>query len=279
VGVRSIKTGMLALACLSGLGLYFDRALAEAQSPPASKATASFSHDTKGHKALDCAKCHTISAAQIDVKKFPGHLSCTPCHNFALEFFAKPVAFCGICHEGRAVSKSQPAIFQFPKKSVRADFGLDFSHPSHIKPAADRAESSRCAACHQKAGPVNMTIETGHAACFKCHGEKPLAGPSMFDCGKCHRLGFPHAPRLFGVVREFRHADHDYEVRSIKKGEFRAVKAEDIMCYQCHQAVAHAARLDEIRLPEPSHCRECHNGRVGLPDALPQSVLDSLSKR
>ena len=120
---------------------------------PSLQSGASFPHDTKGHKALDCAKCHTISPGQIDVKKFPGHLSCTPCHNFASEFFIKPVAFCGICHEGRAVSKSQSALFEFPKKGVRTDFGIDFSHPSHIKPADDLAEMQQVRDVSQKGRP------------------------------------------------------------------------------------------------------------------------------
>lgn len=298
MGVRSIKTGMLALACLCGLGLYLYPDTSEAQSRPAvSRATASFPHGTRTHKTLDCAKCHTISPGQIDVKSFPGHLACTSCHNFAAEFFIKPAAFCGTCHEGRAVSRNQAALFEFPKKKIKTDFGMDFSHPSHIKPldSGNRAElmraagmganeSNRCSACHTTAAPgvaraQDVTIETGHAACFRCHDEKPLARPAMFDCAQCHRLGYPQAPRLFGVVREFRHADHDYDIRPKKKSEFQAVKAADLLCSECHRAVTAAARLDEIKLPEPALCTQCHNGKVGLPDALPRSILDSLANR
>lgn len=292
VGVRSIKTsvktGTLALACLCGILLYFNPASSEARAQsPASRAAASFPHETKGHRALDCAKCHSVSPAQIDVKGFPGHLACTPCHNFAAEFFIKPVAFCGICHEGRAVSRSQSALFEFPKRNLRTDFGMDFSHPSHLKPSPvglNANESNKCAECHRRVEPAaaraeDMTIETGHAACFRCHDEKPLVRPAMFDCAGCHRLGYPQAPRLFGVVREFRHADHDYDIRPKKKSEFQAVKAADALCSECHRAVTRAARLDEIRLPEPEHCRQCHNGKVGLPDVLPASILDSLAKR
>jgi hypothetical protein len=289
---------MLALACLCGLSLYFNPASSEARpSPQASRALASFPHDAKGHKTLDCAKCHTISPAQVDVRRFPGHLACTPCHNFAAEFFIKPNGFCGVCHEGRPVSRSQAALFGFPKSKVKTDFGMDFSHPSHLKPLPDgnrpavmraaglsAGESNRCAACHKAveqapAGARELTIETGHAACFKCHDEKPLAAPAMFDCARCHRLGYPRAPRLFGIVREFRHADHDYDIRPKKKSEFQAVKAGDVLCSECHRAVTKAARLDEIKLPEPGYCRQCHNGKTGLPEALPQSLLDSLANR
>jgi hypothetical protein len=48
------------------------------------------------------------------------------------------------------------------------------------------------------------------------------------------------------------------------------------LCRECHQSVVGAESLAQIKLPEENYCGQCHNGRLGLPDALDRSVLDSL---
>ena len=262
--------------------------------PSQAKERASFPHDKDRHKTLDCSKCHSVTTAEPDVKDFPGHASCTGCHNLALEAMTKPLLFCGICHEGRPSSRSRPALFDFPKPQVQTDFGSDFSHPSHLKPMPGQAlnpgtqasslQTPRCTDCHQRTQPVRagspeMTIETGHRSCFKCHGEQPVKPPSMNQCAECHQIGGPRSPDMFGLVKAFKHEDHEFEIRPRKKKEYPLTKAPDYLCSECHSSVVAADALDRIKLPDERYCSECHNNRLGLPEPLAQEVLDSLKKR
>jgi hypothetical protein len=269
------------------------------QKPSEAKAEAAFPHKSEKHSELDCAKCHTVASDKIEVKEFPGHGSCISCHNFADEMVKHANAFCGVCHESKPISKSQPALFQFPKPRTSSDFGYNFSHASHLKSQAVEVECARaegrqktgrrpqCADCHVRTGlesksATEMTIETGHAACFKCHCEEPRvrpAMPGMRDCVKCHQIDGARSPRLFNVVKTFRHGDHELDTRPKRKADLRKARAADYLCAECHQAVVAAASLNEIRLPEVASCSQCHNGKVGLPDELAKDVVESLKRR
>jgi hypothetical protein len=268
---------------------------------------ATFPHGKDKHKTLDCSKCHKIEPGNIDETRFTGHASCLGCHNLAVEDIMRPVTFCGICHNGRAVSKQQPALFKYPKEAGKTDFGIGFSHPSHLKPRTgatfNRAalnnpllnvsvlggDTPRCYDCHKPndlrgpnaPGPKTIEINTatGHPSCFVCHGDQPLARPAMSECAACHRLNGPRYPHYYGAVKDFRHPDHVYDTRPIIKAEARFPRPPDYLCSECHQSAARAVSLAEIRLPELQYCNQCHNGRLGLPDALSKEVSDSLSKR
>src|SRR5437016_9073862 len=103
------------------------------QIAPHSKESASYPHQSQKHQTLECSICHVLTPQEIEVKAFPGHDACISCHNFAVEGMTKSELFCGICHEARPVSKSQPALFQFPKRRLVSDFGDNFSHSAHLK--------------------------------------------------------------------------------------------------------------------------------------------------
>jgi hypothetical protein len=124
-----------------------------------------------------------------------------------------------------------------------------------------------------------MTVETGHRTCFKCHGEQPVKPPSMDQCAECHKLDGPHSPHLYNMVKAFKHEDHEFDIRPRKKKEYPLAKAPDYLCIECHSSVVAAKALDRIKLPEENRCAECHNGRLGLPDALAREVLDNLRRR
>jgi hypothetical protein len=248
-----------------------------------------------------------VTAAKIDENTFPDHPSCVGCHNLALEAIDRPVIFCGICHNGRPVSQNQPALFSYPKPGSPGDFGIAFSHPSHLKPiragtsggasainaggetqpvafVQRRSGTPTCFDCHKPvqrtgASPIQISTATGHPACFVCHGAAPVAQPSMFQCAGCHKLGGPKYPRLYGLVFDFRHSDHIYDTRPIIKGQISFPRPSDYLCSECHKSAARAVQLNEIKLPQENYCTDCHNGNVGLPDPLSRKVLDSLSKR
>jgi hypothetical protein len=274
-----------------------------------------FAHDQKEHRKLDCAKCHSTSQSdQPKVKEFT-HNKCITCHNFALEVFkqaaGRPGVFCAVCHDGRPMSKDQPALlarFPTPQKS---DFGMTFSHEAHrktlprdllIRPTEMQsgAFASRfkpgfvagCIDCHQLTVPVGPVVrdirtETGHAACFVCHGQQPEgarartseAFPYMGDCASCHLLGGPPSHDILGRVVRFKHQDHDLDTRPRRKGDLPASKSPDRLCAECHQSAVSAKGLDQITLPTQTYCSECHNGKVGLPDRLAKDVLDDLRTR
>jgi hypothetical protein len=264
-----------------------------------------FSHKSKKHSELGCAECHSLSRDKIEVKEFPAHNACVSCHNFAAEMMTPSGAFCGVCHEPAPISKSSAALLTFPQRKDASDFGYNFSHVGHLKPqpvetvcrqtsdapatpiAAQTGREPRCADCHKKTEPASkfsqeMTVETGHAVCFKCHCETPSAPavmPSMHDCAKCHQLDGPKSPRLFNVVGAFHHGDHELDTRPRKKADLRNLRPPDFLCAECHQSVAAATKLNEIRLPEVSRCNQCHNGKAGLPDALAREIVESLNRR
>jgi predicted CXXCH cytochrome family protein len=293
-----VKKSLLVLVI--SLGVYLRAELAPSAEQAVSKERASFPHSSKKHRELACTDCHTVSKAKPDVHEFPGHAKCISCHNFAEMVFTKP-AFCSICHSGRPISKAQPALFEFPKPQVPTDFGIGFSHVSHRRnlPEDIRIEQvrqgfiigqgPRCTDCHklQTARFPEMSIEKGHSTCFVCHGEIPASGrrkpakqfPYMNDCAECHQLDGPRSPQLYGIVPRFKHSDHDYEIRPIRKQDYVEVKAPDRLCSQCHSSVERATSLREIRLPEPTYCDQCHNGKLGLPDPLGKDVIESLQRR
>ncbi|HKV41984.1 MAG TPA: cytochrome c3 family protein [Blastocatellia bacterium] len=275
----------------------------------ATREAARFPHGKAKHRTLECSKCHMITAGKIDEDRFPGHAACITCHNFAVEALARPSTFCGICHDGRAISKNQPALFRYPKPVVGSDFGIEFSHVSHEKPEAQPAIVVRlplqevqvggmrqplCIDCHNGPGAglapssrmtqaqssvqPEISTATGHPSCFACHGEKPVALPSLNQCNACHKLDAPRYPRLYGIVRDFKHPDHVYDTRPVLKVDAAIPRAPDYLCSQCHDSATKAARLDQIRLPGTSYCNDCHNGNLGLPDPLEQRVLDSLKR-
>jgi hypothetical protein len=306
--------GLLGLAAMLGAAVSFgvkSSSALEFQVKPEretvlTREQAAFPHNKPKHKTLECSKCHKIEPGNIDETRFTGHASCLGCHNLAVEDIVRPVTFCGICHNGRAVSKQQPALFKAPKNTRAMDFGIAFSHPSHLKqrnnPGFTRAslnnpllnasvlggDTPRCDDCHKtndmiKPGPPNQRTPeigtaTGHPSCFVCHGEKPLARPGMSECGECHKLSGPQYPRYYGTVKDFKHPDHVYDTRPIIKAEVRFPRNPDYLCSECHQSAARAASLADIRLPEPQYCNQCHNGRIGLPDPLSKAVIDSLGR-
>jgi hypothetical protein len=244
---------------------------------------ASFPHNKPEHRKIECSKCHTVTVDRPNVDAMPGHSSCISCHNFAaMAFSTEPVMFCAICHNGRPGSKLQAALFRFPKPGIRGDFGNDFSHPGHLKPVEGRGSVPRCADCHQRlATPIGgreMSVQTGHTSCFKCHGEKPVKPPSMNQCAECHLIDGPRSPNLFRRVRGFKHADHELDTRPRFKKELQQTRVPDYLCSECHKSAALAENLGDIKLPEASHCNQCHTGKPGLPDPLAGEVLDSLRR-
>lgn len=263
---------------------------------------ASFPHNKPKHKTLECSKCHQVTAAKPSVTKFPGHNVCIECHNFAEAAVNDFSGYCGVCHSDVPASKDEAKLYPFPKRAGASDFGVAFSHPSHLKPFARPASPSatemipvsfvsasagqsgemvtpKCTDCHKavqrvSAGAPEKTLGAGHPACFTCHGAAAVKPPSMNQCAECHKLGQADAPQLFGAVKGFKHLDHEIDIRRRKKGQPLIVG--EALCIVCHSAASSAAKLSDIKKPAASTCRECHNGGIGYPDKLAASVEASL---
>jgi nitrate/TMAO reductase-like tetraheme cytochrome c subunit len=257
-----------------------------------------------GHEA--CIRCHT-NFAELALRE---------------AFGQSKVFFCSICHNGSPRSVRQPALFpKIPKPRGESDFGERFSHEAHRKnlenvqisaitsrqedlAARFKAnEQPNCVDCHSivkktSATTPDMTVEKNHSTCFECHGAIPASGrkysdPKKFpyanDCVACHRTALrnqPQSPRVFGIPR-FKHEDHDYEIRPIRKRDFVQMTAEqrrERLCIECHHTIEKAETLSEIKLPEPDTCARCHMNKaglpykegIGLPDALEGDVLEKL---
>ncbi len=275
--------------------------------PQSAKERASFTHGRSEHQR-NCNNCHRVTPQQVNVINFPGHAACASCHNFAGEYFRRGVAYCGICHTG----PSRTAIFNFQKKNEilksieRTDFFIDFSHFDHRKkelPAnfeiqriankppgisditINPGEVVKCTDCHKVIEPApvrgpELTIEKGHSTCFQCHGMRPETNalekfPYMNDCQGCHKVG-----KLAGMnlkdIAEFRHVDHQYDIRPRTKAQYREKRPSDFLCAECHKAVEQAKDLSQITAPTDENCAACHNGRIGQPDAVARDILDKL---
>ena len=109
MNVARIQLAVLGLATAMAVGYFVSSSRASASAVPPQQ-NSSFPHGKDKHKTLECSKCHSIAVSRIDVKEFPNHGACAGCHNLALESLAKPVIFCGVCHNGRPLSKSQSAL-------------------------------------------------------------------------------------------------------------------------------------------------------------------------
>src|SRR5262245_62042380 len=207
--MRSLKITSLVAALLLSFG---SRAAFVTPGAPSGQEAARFKHGIEKHRTLACAECHTLTTERIEVEAFPGHATCVSCHNLAGEAMTKPRAFCGVCHEARPATKSDPALLRFPRQGEEANltsaFRVRFSHPAHLKaqtadpacrataikqitlaiPAA-AGRTPLCTDCHQRTespATPEMTLETGHATCFQCHCDQPVkpsgqvAMPSMY---------------------------------------------------------------------------------------------------
>lgn len=259
---------------------------------------ANFPHNKPKHKTIVCSECHHVTPAEPNVKKFPGHIACIQCHNFAEMAINDFSGSCGVCHTDVPVSKEEAKLYQFPKRAAASDFGIAFSHPSHLKPfarplaaavatitpvafgARSNAQSGglvtpSCADCHKLAhnvaeGIPEMSLATGHPSCFACHGATAAKPPSMNQCAECHKLDAARAPQLAGVVKGFKHLDHEIDIRRRKKGQ--PVISGEALCVVCHASARNAARLADVRMPASTTCRECHNGGIGFPERLSAAV-------
>ena len=173
--------------------------------------------------------------------------------------------------------KPLPESFEFQPVTTR---------PAELPSAKLTAgQSARCTDCHQRikkanAGENELTIEKGHSTCFQCHGMKPESGargnfPYMNDCKDCHAIGGSKASHL-AQIREFSHADHEWDIRPRRKIDYQVKRSPDFLCVECHKSVDQAKQLADIRMPDESSCSTCHNGRLGLPDVLARDLLDKL---
>jgi len=264
----------------------------------------------------DChisAKEKPTRTDQPTAKDFP-HNACIRCHNFAAEFFKSALGqssrFCAVCHESRRISRTDKALRPgvFPRPQI-SDFDDAFSHKAHrkalpagfyIEPISNPSfgfqfkpgENPRCTDCHEqnKKAPqdkMDIRTESSHRTCFVCHGAAPdfrrmeEKFPYSTDCQVCHELsGFERSARslsLFGNIRDFRHGDHDIDIRPKKKSDFPLPTAPDRLCSECHKPIEQVEKLNAIRLPEAGYCNTCHiDRRPGLPGRLTDEVLNKL---
>jgi hypothetical protein len=247
-------------------------------------------------------------------KDFP-HNACIRCHNFAAEFFKSAFGggsrFCGVCHEARRISKAdkalRPGVFPRPRIS---DFEDAFSHKAHrkalpsdlrIAPVSNppygsqftAGASPRCTDCHQQvkramASAREFKTEESHRACFVCHGgaaaePRRVAAdefPFENDCKVCHELSMagagPGRQSLLGSIKDFRHDDHDIDIRPKKRSDFPLPTAPDRLCAECHK-IEQVEKLNAIRLPQAGYCDTCHiSKKPGLPDKLSEEILNKL---
>lgn len=260
--------------------------------------SAAYSHLHPKHVSLECRGCHSLKPDEADIHEMPGHATCTACHNFAAEAVKRAENFCGECHTSTEASQEHPALYDFPKQHSSHDFGDLFAHLAHKNAgAATRCEApgtssqSQCADCHAPvvaaaAQQPDVQMEASHTFCFACHCQNPRGytearknlNPSRQDCAVCH-VEREAALTSFADVRDFRHADHLFDTRPLRKDIGPVSHDADVLCVECHRTAALSLHLSDVRQPEAATCRSCHTGRPGLPDLLPADLLSFPEKR
>ena len=187
------------------------------------------------------------------------------------------------------------------RKTIKLEF---YDPPSQYK--VDLNVDPRCNECHVRTQELKnvptqmqqgqeMLVEKGHSTCFQCHNmpdgveRRPASGkkfPYMNDCAECHERtsGKERRERVefYNRVPEFRHADHEFDTRSILQQNRAAYKQheqqKDFLCIECHEEVKKSTGLADIRYPREAKCDDCHNTnrQPGLPDDLKGDVRTKL---
>lgn len=256
-----------------------------------------------------CIRCHNFAAEFFKSALGQPSRFCGVCHeprrisrgDKALRpgVFSKPkISDFEDAFSHKAHRKTLPADFRVAPIS-NPPFGSQFNpgtsprctdcHAQTKQPAARRSEDdSRPAADRIPIKSVEFKTEKGHAVCFVCHGGAPTEPrrmsaetfPYANDCKVCHEPqtgGASGQKSLSGSIKDFRHDDHDLDIRPKKRSDFPLPTAPDRLCSECHKPIEQGEKLRAIRLPEPGYCNTCHiSRRPGLPDRLSEEVLNKL---
>ncbi len=228
---------------------------------------------TNKKRKLVCADCHQLDLKRQAANIRPGavgHKPCIECH--AKQFYVdKPLRICAVCHRTAEYKAKNPADVPYVTTAYRSQFGLAFSHRSHLTPDGHIGGVNReypfqlnCEFCHPLAtGGVKRQTPT-HAQCFVCHATPAPAALSvltaaernflprvivrMDQCQWCHTsAAMEPKVNLFAnrPLTAFRHSAHLEEPDPAHPGEMRRVA-----CESCHKDQRNSPSVFKTRLPE-----------------------------
>lgn len=228
---------------------------------------------TNKKRKLVCSDCHTLDLTQEGANIRPGtvgHAPCIECH--AKRFFVdKPLKICAVCHRTADYKTKNKADVPFTTTAFRSQFGLAFSHRSHLDAKGHEGGINRhypvtldCEFCHRLAADGVKRELPRHPQCFVCHAPttaqasaaltaaerefQPKVIVKMDRCPWCHTS--PNMERKVDVFAHrlpsnFRHSAHVTEPDPARPGRLRKVR-----CESCHKGQREAPSVFKIRLPE-----------------------------
>ena len=224
-------------------------------------------------RKLVCSDCHTLDLKRAGANIRPGtvgHMPCIECH--ARQFFMdKPLVICGVCHRTSEYKTKNKADVPFSTTAFRSQFGLAFSHRSHLDPNGHERGINQqypfaldCEFCHRLAAAGGKRELPGHPQCFVCHAPSttqasagltvaereflPKVIVKMDQCQWCHTSPDMEAKvDLFAhrAPSDFRHAAHLTERDPEHPGRLRKIH-----CESCHKEQREAPSVFKIRLPK-----------------------------
>ena len=268
-----------------------------------------------GHKA--CIDCHegkkiAHNFANETIKRFDAF--CGICHSgmpislgdkALFDFKAQTRITRGVQAGGSDFMTAFSHQAHYFESPIRKTIKLETYDPPSLY-RVDLAVDPRCNECHVRTRELTnlpaqmqqgqeMLVEKGHSTCFQCHNmpdgveRKTASGkpfPYMNDCAQCHERASKQERRerveFYNRVPEFRHADHEFDTRSIlqsARAEYKQhERQKDFLCIDCHEEVKKSTGLTDIRYPKEAKCDDCHNTarQPGLPDDLKGDVRTKL---
>lgn len=238
---------------------------------------ARFKHSDHGFmnkkRKLICADCHSLEMKKAATSIRPGavgHKPCLECH--AQQFFQdKPLKICSVCHRTAEYKTKNKADIPFTTTAFRSQFGLAYSHRSHLSADGHVGAVNReypfalqCEFCHKLAGDGVKRELPSHPQCFVCHAPLmptataqltaaeqaflPKVVVRMDQCQWCHvGLQMETKVDIFAnrPAGNFRHAAHLEEPDPKNPNRRRKVE-----CESCHKNQREVPSVFMIRLPE-----------------------------
>ncbi len=228
---------------------------------------------TNKKRKLVCADCHILDPKKLGTNVRPGtvgHMPCIECH--AQQFFKdKPLKICAVCHRSSNYKTKNKADVPFTTTAFHSQFGLAFSHRSHLDPNRHLHGLNRqypfnlhCEFCHKLAADGVKRELPSHPQCFVCHApSKPAAVAvltvsereflpkvivKMDQCQWCHTS--PNMEPKVNIFANrtpsaFKHSARLQEPDPLHPGQMRKVP-----CESCHKNQREAPSVFSIRLPK-----------------------------
>ncbi len=129
--------------------------------------------------------------------------------------------------------------------------------------------------CKREEGALKFNhrlhVMENEMACSDCHeiaDDGKMQDPTMDKCSECHDIDLDHPSEDCLQCHSLKSAQNDYSVeeamvekpKSYEDVIFTHDVHEGVECDTCHEGLNEDESLNDIKWPEMTTCRQCHNG-------------------